>query len=409
MQVVNPHNPPKRWQLPPIDPSERWISGTAAALAKELGVEASIVRVSFGLLVLAGGWGLIFYAIAWAVLTFLQPQDRVSYVPTPKAATSAHCHLAVAMVTLGTILALRTLGVDFIDEIVFPVGFVFLGFLIAWTRQSEDGGISAVIRIVAGVLIAVGGILTIVATRLSLTDAIQIVLIVLAIAGGLGIIAAPTMVRIGKEFDDERQSRARADERARISAHIHDSVLQTLTLIQRNTHDPQRTAQLARQQERELRSWLYQASPVEPGTTRLGPALESVAASVEENHGVKVDVVVVGDIHDIAPDAIVDLVAATGEATNNAARHAKVEKVDIYAERSPSGIEVFVKDAGIGFDPTLVNSDRHGIRESIVGRMERAGGSAKIFAERGEGTEVELFLPLDQPQAANEPTPQATE
>lgn len=398
MRTLNPPKPTRRWQIPATDPSERWISGTAAAVAKELGVEATIVRVSFGLLVLAGGWGLILYAAAWVLITFFQPKDRIHYVPAPKAATSIHCHLAIAMVVLGTLLGLRTLGVGFVDEVVIPVGFVFLGFLVAWTRQSEDGGISAIVRIGAGVMVAVGGILTVVATTLSVTDALLFVGTVAAIAGGLGIIIAPSMVRVGKDFDEERQRRVRADERARISAHLHDSVLQTLTLIQRHNHDPHRTAQLARQQERELRSWLYKAGPAEPGTTRLGPALEAVAASAEDNHGVQVDVVVVGDTHDIIPAAIVDLVAATGEATNNAARHAKVDKVDIYAERSPTGIEVFVKDAGVGFTPSLVDSDRHGIRESIIGRMERAGGTANVVAEPGSGTEVELFLPLSESQ-----------
>jgi signal transduction histidine kinase len=175
---------------------------------------------------------------------------------------------------------------------------------------------------------------------------------------------------------------------------LHDSVLQTLTLIQKHADDPKRMAQLARRQERELRSWLYEPTPERPGTVRLGPALESVADAVEHDHGIRVEVVTVGDSTDLNPDSIEALVAATREAVTNAAKHAGVDRVDVFAEARPNAIEVFVRDAGNGFDVNTIPTDRHGIRQSINDRMERHGGSATIFSEAGMGTEVELYLPL---------------
>ena len=391
----------RRWQIPPLDTEDRWIGGVASALARELGVQPLVIRFSFAILALAGGWGLVFYGVAWAALAFLNPVRLAPYVPTPKAASPFHRHVAIGMIVLGMVLGIRSLGFGFIDQIVFPVGFVLTGFLIAWSRQQEEGGVSAVIRIVIGVAVAGAGLLTVIATSLSFIDAVQLLIVAVAMVGGVALVVAPSIIRIGQDFDIERQERVRADERARMAAHLHDSVLQTLTLIQRNAGDPQRTAAIARQQERELRHWLYGNDPVRPGTTRLDPALQEVANRVEEHHGVKVEVVTVGDNEDLEPEAIEGLVAATQEAVTNAAKHAGVSKVDVFAERRPEAIEVFVRDAGVGFDPASVNGDRQGIRSSIIDRMERHGGSASVHSEPGMGTEVELIQPL---QAAGEPS-----
>jgi signal transduction histidine kinase len=386
----------RRWQLPPLDANHRWIGGVAAAIGHELGVQPLIIRISFALLALAGGWGLVFYAVAWAALGYFGPTRLAPYVPVPKAASSFHRHLAIGLIVLGLILGLRALGLGFgfNDAIVFPVGFVLTGFLIAWSRQTSEGGVSAVVRIMLGVAVAGAGLITVLATSMQFTDAIRALVVAVAVVGGIALVVAPSVVRIGHDFDVERQERVRADERARVAAHLHDSVLQTLTLIQRNAHDPQRTAQIARRQERELRTWLYGNEPSQPGTTRLEPALAQVASRVEENHGVKVEVVTVGDTHDIDPSAIEGLVAATQEAATNAAKHAGVAKIDIFAERRGDAIEVFVRDAGAGFDPNEIDADRKGVRLSIIDRMQRYGGSAVIHSEPGVGTEVELIQPL---------------
>lgn len=397
----------RRWQLPPLDAEDRWVSGVAAAIARELGVQPLIIRICFAILALAGGWGLVLYALAWAGLGILSPPQLAPYMPVPKAAGSFHRHLAIGMIVLGVVLGLRSLGFGFIDQIVFPVGFVLTGFLIAWSRQNEEGGVSAVVRIVIGVVVAAAGLLTFVATSVRLADVVPLMIVAVAIVGGIALVVAPSVVRIGQDFDIERQERVRADERARVAAHLHDSVLQTLTLIQRNANDPQRTAQIARQQERELRSWLYGNEPSQPGTTRLETALQEVATRVEENHGVKVEVVTVGDSYDIEPSSIHGLVAATQEAVTNAAKHAKVNKIDVFAERRPDSIEVFIRDAGVGFDVNVIDEDRQGIRKSIIDRMERHGGGASIHSEPGNGTEVELTQPMVK--AATDDSQPATE
>ncbi len=383
-----------RWQIPPLDADDRWVGGVAAAIAREIGVQPLIIRICFAILALAGGWGLIFYAVAWAGLGILSPQRLAPYNPMPKAAGSFQRHLAVAMIVLGVVLGLRLVGLGFVDQVVFPVGFVLTGSLIAWSRQNEEGGVSAVVRIVIGVVVAGAGIGTFLVTSVQLSEIVPLMAVAMAIVGGIALVVAPSVVRIGQDFDIERQERVRADERARMAAHLHDSVLQTLTLIQRNAGDPQRTAQIARQQERELRSWLYGNEPSQPGTTRLEPALAEVASKVEENHGVKVEIVTVGDTHDIEPSAIHGLVAATQEAVTNAAKHAQVTKIDVFAERRPDSIEVFVRDAGVGFDIDAIDPDRQGVRKSIIDRMERHGGGASIHSEPGGGTEVELTQPI---------------
>jgi signal transduction histidine kinase/phage shock protein PspC (stress-responsive transcriptional regulator) len=394
-----PLAPSRRWQLPRIDPSDRWIGGVAAAIAREIGVQPSIIRVSFAVLALAGGWGLVFYATSWVVLAVAQPRQMSPYRPAPKAANSTHRHVAVVMIVLGLLLMLRNLSVvGFSDPIVFPAGFVVIGFLIAWTRHKPEAGISAVARIVAGVIVGVGGMMAYIFVSVELIDAVLVLLVAIAVVSGVGLVAAPSLARIGNDLDTERQNRVRADERARMAAHLHDSVLQTLALIQRHAEDPVTTTQLARQQERELRHWLYDApkAGATPGTVRLSAALDEMAAEVDSAHGVDVKVITVGDNTDLPAGSLDELVAAAREAAVNAAKHSGTKRVDVFAERHADRIEVFVRDTGCGFDPDQTGVDRRGIAESIVGRMERAGGAATIHAAPGTGTEVELVAPIPQ-------------
>lgn len=389
-----------RWQMPRIDPDDRWVGGVGAAIARELGVQPIVIRLAFVVLALGGGWGLVAYAVAWLVLAVAQPRRLAPYHPEPKAASPFHLYLAVAMIVLGLVLALRPVAF-FIDEIVFPVTFVVTGFLIAWTRHRSDDGLSAVVRILVGVGVGVGGIIAFFLVSTDLGDALLLLVIGLTTMAGIGLVAAPSLARIGQDLDDERQNRVRADERARVAAHLHDSVLQTLALIQRHADDPAKTAQLARRQERELRSWLYgsTADPPAVGTVRLGSALEEMAAEIDDAHGVPVKVITVGDHADLGPRAIDAIVAATREAAVNAARHSGTKQVDVYAERHDDRIEIFVRDTGVGFDPDQTAADRRGVAESIVGRMARAGGSAAIHSTPGEGTEVELVLPVEPTSA----------
>ncbi len=229
----------------------------------------------------------------------------------------------------------------------------------------------------------------------SLGDAVlTIVIVILA----LGLVLAPFWWRLGRNLAAERAERIRSQERAEMAAHIHDSVLQTLTLVQKRADDPRAVAQLARAQERELRGWLFTGDRA-PASASLAVALEEAAAEVEDAHRVPIEVVAVGD----APvgDAANALVAASREAMVNAAKFAPdAGDVAVYAELGAARSQVFVRDRGGGFDPEAVPEDRRGVRESIIGRMERSGGSARIRSSEA-GTEVELTI--EPGAAANDP------
>jgi signal transduction histidine kinase len=223
----------------------------------------------------------------------------------------------------------------------------------------------------------------------ALRPAGETVLAGLAVLIALALIFAPSWRRLARSLAAERTERIRSQERADVGAHLHDSVLQTLALIQRSTEDPQRVAALARRQERELRGWLAGGDSRERGE-RLAGALETAAAEVEATAGGTVEVVAVGDCSlDEPAGAVVD---AAREAMLNAAKFAGQAPVSVYAELSDERIRVFVRDRGAGFDPAAVPPARRGVRESIIGRMRRAGGGATVRALSGGGTEVEITI-----------------
>lgn len=394
------------WQTPRIDRNDRWVGGAASAIAREVGVQPLIIRAAFVALALVVGWGLLLYALAWAWMAIFAPSQISPYTPQPKGATSLHRHAGIALVVVGLIALLGQLTPTAFTSISWPIGFVFTGALIAWSRGSnEEEGISTLVRIVAGLTVAIGGILAFAALSYSLWQALVALIFGIAIIGGITIIAAPSVIQMARSLDGERLDRIRLDERARISAHLHDSVLQTLTLIQRNADDPQRSVQLARQQERELRNWLYGPSTTSPDGVNLGPALEQAASEVEALHGVQIDVVAVGDNGKAVPADVAALIAATKEAMTNAAVHSGVDRIDVFAERTPHGIEIFVRDTGVGFDLEAISQDRHGVRDSIMARMERAGGNASVYSSSDAGTEVELSLPFINDRESDGATP----
>jgi signal transduction histidine kinase len=212
-----------------------------------------------------------------------------------------------------------------------------------------------------------------------------------AVAGALLLIGGPWVWRLAVERDVERTARIRSEERSDVAARVHDSVLQTLALIQKHAQEPRRVASLARRQERELRGWLYGDQPLGDDSASLCAALEAAAGDVEELHGVRVELASAGDC---TVDASVSaLVLAAREAMTNAAKFAGVDEIDVYAEVTDEAVGVFVRDRGAGFDRDAVPADRRGVVESIEGRMERAGGRATIVTSPGGGTEVELHLP----------------
>ena len=281
--------------------------------------------------------------------------------------------------------------------VVGPMVLVAAGTALAWsqaeaiTSDRRDWG--ALTRLVGGVALAGVGILLWIGAdtppRALLTGAVIGVALVLVTA----LVLTPVWLRTNRALADSRAEQAREAERADIAAHLHDSVLQTLTLIRKRADEPETVARLARSQERELRAWLYTDRP-EPGTS-VADAFRDLAGEVEDRHGVAVETVCVGDR---VPDRDTEVVvAAAREALSNAVRHG-APPVSLYVEATGEGVEVFVRDHGPGFSLEEVAADRHGVRESIIGRMERHGGSAQVRRLRS-GTEVRLCLP-----AAADPT-----
>jgi signal transduction histidine kinase len=247
----------------------------------------------------------------------------------------------------------------------------------------------AVSRTGLGILLVVAAGIVFLQTTGALGAARDVLLAVLAAVVVLGVIFAPWIVRLVRSLTEERAERIRSQERAEVAAHLHDSVLQTLAMVQRRAGDPGEVAALARRQERELRAWLA-GRPAPGQSARLAGALEAAAAEVEESHGVPVEVVVVGDRDlDAAHEAVV---AAAREAMTNAAKFGAGSPVDVYAESANARTQVFVRDRGPGFDAGSVPPDRRGVRESIVGRMRRHGGRARVTSAPGAGTEVEIVL-----------------
>lgn len=246
-----------------------------------------------------------------------------------------------------------------------------------------------VVQVVAGLALLVAGVLSLANRTGGLANVGASASAIAVVVGGLVMFAAPAAGRIFRALDDERALRIREDERATVAAHLHDSVLQSLVLMQRST-DPRRMASLARRQERELRAWLYGTQ--RPGdATTVHAAVEALTAEIEDEYDIRVEAVIVGD--QPLDDSARALVAAIREALVNAAHHAGIDHVDVFVEADDTELTGFVRDSGRGFDRAAVPDDRRGISESIVGRVQRAGGQALVVSQPTVGTEVEIRMP----------------
>jgi signal transduction histidine kinase len=248
-------------------------------------------------------------------------------------------------------------------------------------------------RLFVGVVLLIGG-LSVFASSIGPVFELGAVFLAILLTGlGLLVGFGPWVRRMAADPNAERSERIRQEERAEVAAHLHDSVLQTLALIQR-TDDPGRMSMLARQQESELRDWLYGSAPLD-GIDLVSTALKAAASKVEEAHQTPVDVVTVGD-HPL-DEASTALVGAATEAMVNSAKHSGADRLSLYFEAGEDEMSVFVTDHGRGFDVASVNADRKGIAESIRTRVEKAGGTVEINSEMGEGTEVVMSMPMVKP------------
>jgi signal transduction histidine kinase len=344
---------------------ERVIAGVCAGVAQALAVDVTLVRLVFALLALAGGAGILLYFALWAY------------------SESRSAIWVALLVAAAGVLLLHAVGLS--NRSVVAVALIAGGLALAWRRGGgfgADGPLSW-----AGLAIAACG--TVLLFEGGRPGAA--LLAPGAIAGALLLIAGPWLWRLALERDAERSARIRSEERSEVAARVHDSVLQTLALIQRHAEEPRRVAAIARRQERELRGWLYADRPLGDETASLVAALSDAAADIEELHGVRVEIASSGDCP--VDEAAGALVLAAREAMTNAAKFAGVEEIDVYLEVADGGISVFVRDRGTGFDRNAVLAGRRGLAESIEGRMERVGGRATVTSSPAAGTEVELRLP----------------
>ncbi|MDQ4090999.1 MAG: PspC domain-containing protein [Actinomycetota bacterium] len=379
--------------------TDRLLGGVCGGLGRAIGIDPLVVRVALVALTVAGGTGALIYVLAWLLL----PEDGTDRSLARAAVTDRGTNLgevlAVASIVLGVILLVRATGIWFSDAFVWPLLLAGVGLAVIW-RQAGDRFRSSVpdlrsrraalARIGVGVFLVVTGVGAFLAASDAFSAVRQGVMATAAIVGGLALITGPFWVRMGRDLATERRERIRSEERADMAAHLHDSVLQTLALIQRNADDPRAVVTMARRQERELRGWLFENEVDQPGAETLAAALARAGAEVEGLHGVSVDVVAVGDRP--LDDRLRALVAAAREAMVNAAKWSGDQTVSVYAEVREGEASVFVRDWGAGFDLEAVAPDRHGVRESIVDRMARHGGKAVVRTSPGEGTEVELRI-----------------
>ena len=400
----------------------RVLAGVCSGLAAHLGVQVRWIRIGFVLATGLAGAGIILYAWLWIFLPsatdvrreaerregtrrfgLAEEMNRQLLPDIDDPASEQRQHsmrqvlIGAGLLVVAGLVSAQMLGAELRLDKLWPIVVVLAGAIMAWLQLDDEGraglrrstgtlSTGALIRLIVGVALVVTGLLLFLSGIVGLRELLSGLAVAVAVVAGLALVLLPWGLRFWRDYVSERSNRVRAAERADIAAHLHDSVLQTLALIQKRSHDPAQVLTLARAQERELRQWLYNTQEPEEG--EITEAIRREAAEVEELYLVSINVVAVGecsglDVHDA-------LLQATREAMTNAAKHAG-GTISVYVEAGPGRAEVFVRDRGDGFEVDNVSDDRHGVRESIIGRMERNGGSASIRSTE-DGTEVHLTM-----------------
>jgi len=396
----------------------RIVGGVAAGLADHLGISVVWVRVGFIVATWFNGAGIIGYLLLWRFLPLATPDEspglesarrsdkrRGSRPSSREIAQTA----ALGVLGLGVIALLSVFGGGISSQLTAPILIGAVGLALIW-RQLDDAawnswlrqtsGPAHYLRIAAGLgLVGIAAIFLVSEGRgwnamLDLAVAVAVAVL------GILLILGPWIAGLWNDLADERRERIRSQERADMAAHLHDSVLQTLALLQKNAADPRAVATLARRQERELREWLYGDGDRTDGT--VVRTLRAEAEDVETTHQIPVEFVAVGD-RPLTADGQA-LARAAREAMVNAAKHAQADRIDVYAEVTDDRAEVFVRDRGVGFDPQAVAADRQGIRGSIADRMRRHGGHAEVRSAPGAGAEVVLTMPFQAAAGGDSPT-----
>jgi len=395
------------------EPGDRLAGGVAAGVAAWKGFGVNSVRIGFVLLtIVTGGFGVPFYVAGWLLIP---AAGEDSSIASRARSDSRGIALAAGLATLLAFL-LFVVGVfntGWPSGWAWPQVFTVAGLALIWRNASPDEQATlqrlveplsaaasparpnrrSAIRLTVAGLLVFGGAGWLASAHQSLALLRPLGGVVLVIAGVV-LLLGPWWLRIGRDLVLERQARVRAEERADIAARVHDSVLQTLALIQRRADDPAKVIQLARLQERELRSWLFEGrAPNElDADLTFAAGVRQIQQDVETRYGVPVEAVTVGDTE--LDDNLSALLAAAREATINAAKWSGADVISLFAEVEPAEVSLVVRDRGQGFDPEAVPGDRKGLTESVHGRMTRRGGTATVSTAVGEGTKVSLKMPL---------------
>jgi signal transduction histidine kinase len=394
----------------PLD--DRLIGGVAAGIAQRTGLDVSLVRAALVVLALiTSGFGGAAYVVAWLLIP---AQGARTNIATRAVADKRGIALAAAL-TLVVVVALviaSALDATWVAGIAVPV-IVSAAGLVLIARNADpaerqhllefaDPAVRTgavrhgrrLLRIACAVLLLLGGVAALLSDhKINVALLLPLGGIVLLIAG-IALAFGPWWLRIARLLVAERQARIRAEERAEMASRVHDSVLQTLALIQRRAGDPHQVTQLARAQERELRAWLFDGrapGSLDDQAATVADAVRLIQQEVEAQHGITVEAVTVGNC--ALDEELSALLAAAREATVNAAKWSGAEVVSVFAEVEPDSVSLFVRDRGRGFDPDAVPDDRKGLAESVRARVARRGGSATIRSAPGRGTEVSLVMP----------------
>jgi signal transduction histidine kinase/phage shock protein PspC (stress-responsive transcriptional regulator) len=395
-----------------------WLGGVCTGLARHLGWPLMAVRIAFVALATFQFIGVIAYGALWLLL----PPESTVKAPGLESASRAGMRdpgrpkrrvdwgmlLALVALGVGLLLIVQNTGMGISSQLFWPVAFACAGAALVW-RQADTaqqkrwrdeaggrawlapfvarGGWPALVRVIVGLGLVGAAFGIVIAQQGQIAQLPEVMAMTMLALAGLAIVLAPWLHRSRSALNPARAEKVRADARADMAAHLHDSVLQTLAMIQRQADDPKAVQQLARRQERELRNWLYDDELHE---ATLKAALTAAAAEVEDERGVPVELVMVGDCD--SSEEIQALVRAAREAMVNAAKHSAADKIDVYAEVDEESVEVFVRDRGHGFDVDAVAEDRMGVKGSIIDRMARHGGTATIRSASSDGTEVRLEI-----------------
>jgi signal transduction histidine kinase/phage shock protein PspC (stress-responsive transcriptional regulator) len=395
-----------------------WLGGVCTGLARHLGWPLMVIRIAFVALATFQFIGVIAYGALWLLMPpestvkapGLESASRAGFRDESKPKRRIDWGMLLALIALGVGLLwiMQNTGLGISSQLFWPVAFACAGAALVWRQADSEqqkrwraeaggkawlapfvarGGWPALVRVIVGLGLVGAAFGIVIAQQGQISHLPEVMAMTMLALAGLAIVLAPWLHRSRSALNQARAEKVRADARADMAAHLHDSVLQTLAMIQRQADDPKAVQKLARRQERELRNWLY-GDELHEAT--LKAALTAAAAEVEDERGVPVELVTVGDCD--TSEEIQALVRATREAMVNAAQHSGADKIDVYAEVDEDSIEVFIRDRGQGFDVDAVAEDRMGVKGSIIDRMARHGGTATIRSAPSDGTEVRLEI-----------------